>query len=754
MIVIAIAIVTAFMAAQIPKLKVNVSLSYIFSTSNELFREYERFTDEFGDNVPEIVTIRADDIFTPAGLKKIRRLSREIEELPGVQEVLSITDALDIQGEGDLLIIGKLLEEIPTTREEISAFRKRLESHPFYGANLVSKDGKATAVIADLKAAIAHEPHLETSKEIETIVEKFRAESGWTEISQSGTSFVVNHLTDSVLSSLFYIGNLTILIIIVFLFFTFRSFWGIVLPLIMVTIALVWTSGFINLIGGSITTITPFVVAVLLVVGVANAVHIITNYYEEFVLTTRKREAIENTVRILFLPCFLTSLTTSVGFFSLTFSSIRPVQELGIYTSFGVVSVFVITIMLVPVLLYWIREPAPKVRERIVSGLLKDFLVWCSKMIAHHKAVVILAAVLITGISFLGILHIKTGTNILHFFKKSSVIRRSLEFQEENLGGVGSSLILVGTGRADSFRDPETLGRLEKFELSLKEFPEVDWVFSVADYLKLLNQSLLGGAEEEYRLPEDPLAVRQALMLFSMMGGEKALKKLVRKDYSAARVLIRYKNMNSKRSLSFINYVSEQFAQTFGESAELIHTGGDVLVANTMETLTTTQTKSFMIAFGVIMALFMILFRSPVTGALAMIPNIFPVIVATGLMGFLKIPLDFNTVIIGPIIISIAVDDTIHFMHRFRRELILDGDYAASIHRTLIKTGRALTSTTVIIAGGFLANLASFLLSSIHMGILSAVAVIFALAADLLILPVVLSIFRPVKIGMNENKGG
>ncbi|MCK4251874.1 MMPL family transporter, partial [candidate division WOR-3 bacterium] len=533
---------------------------------------------------------------------------------------------------------------------------------------------------------------------------------------------------------------LSMLLVAVVLFLIFRNLSSIIFPLITVFLGLVWTLGLKGMVNSPITPISTTLFALITVIGIANSVHLISHFRIEISVIKDKKRALMETYYRAGKPCLFTSLTTAMGFGSLSISNIPAIRNLGIFAGFGIMSVFMLSMILVPLGLLLIKT-SPKVTgkqaHKGMENLLKrigGFNLKCSKLIIIFGFLIVL--IMITGIP-----RIHVEGSMMQYLKEGSRLRKDAEFFDRNLTGISSTEVII-RGDQDLFKNPAVLKKIDGLQKLVENHPKVSCSYSLVDYIKLINRALNNGNNTHYTIPETQEAIAQSLLLYEMSGGTE-IDEYVTIDYDMARISMRTNQMNEKERKVLLTTVQTYINKNFKKINTEI-TGLDNMVHKVTERIVSTQIQSLGLAFLVILGLMLLLFGLR-GGLVSVLPNMFPIVFVLGFMGYAGFSLNIATAIIASIAIGIVVDDTIHYFSHFRHEFEITGNREQSMKNALQKVGRALCFTSLILVLGF----AIFLLSETRIlmdyGILSGIAVIMALLGDLFIGPVLLTKLRVFK---------
>jgi predicted RND superfamily exporter protein len=649
-----LAAITAILGYFAVRIEFDNSIESYFLESD--LRDYNRFLDEFGTDEIVVVAFGGEDVFTVDNFALIGTLSRKLEELPHVRRVISLTTAQVVSGRDDSVDFRDLTPVLPSTTRELAQIRSRAFGDPIIPGTLVSPDGRNTAIVAEIDHIIGEFDYkVELLERVRAILAALESETGKT-FSIAGTAV----LDDAVFryterdQALFF--PVMIVLIVSIMYLMFGRVATALLPLVVVVISVVWTYGFMSLMGYKINIISTIIGPLLMSVGIADSMHIIADYLQE----TSHREAsalesIQRSFRNVLGPCVITSVTTILGLLALLSADLVPVRQFGLVAAAGVLAALLVTMLLLPILLALIPVSRVLSGERIQAGRFTGILSWLAAWKGRRSAIVLIACAAAVPLTAYSLRHLTLGTNSLDYFRGNDSVRSDTEWVDGKIGGTTSLEFLIEADAADALTDPALLERIESFQAYLREVPGITKVFSVTDVLKTLNRAFHGGEERAFRIPDSPILVAQELLIVE---GSADLDALLSRDRSRARISARVA-MDASRELAHqMPEVEARMRRTFGEAATVTPTGIVYLMHQMEGYLLSTQVKSFLLAFAVVTVVMAAALGSLKLGALAMIPNLLPIAIALALMPVLGIPLDVGTVMIAGVALGLVVDDT------------------------------------------------------------------------------------------------
>jgi predicted RND superfamily exporter protein len=459
----------------------------------------------------------------------------------------------------------------------------------------------------------------------------------------------------------------------------------------------------------------------------------------------QKEDAIAAALGHSGLAVLMATLTTAGGLVSFSFAPMGQIANLGRAAPIGIVLTFVYSVTLLPALLAIVplrssRYGGDALQRRLAHGLMRigDF--------ATARAVgVLVATALVAAIAGLGVLQLSFSQDGMRWFPEDDPNRVAQEFLDARLGGAGGVEVWIDTGRENGLHDPELMARLDRAGAFAAELEEADGeltvgsVLSVVDLVKETHKGLHGNRSDFYTLPEERALLAQELLLFENSGPEH-LEDFVDSQFRMARVSLRTPFVDGLYFIPFLENLESGFREILGEGVEVRVTGIGALMGRTFTMLNFTMAQSYAIALLVITPMMILLIGDVRRGLLSMIPNLLPIWLTLGLMGLLGIPLDNSTLLVGCVLIGLAVDDTIHFMHKFQRYYATLGDARLAVRATLETTGAALLFTTLVLTAGFAVMMLGYMKLSQEFSLLATFAAVTAFAADLIVSPALMTV--------------
>jgi predicted RND superfamily exporter protein len=720
---------------------------------------YDEFRKEFGYEDSLYVLVGTDDLFDRQFIERLQALHTELEtELPFASEVTSILNARDVRGADDELIVEGLLDEWPMSDTELAVARDRAFANPLYEGTLISKARHHTAIVVDLLPE--PDPRSRTlpnrtlngaegdlvADTVSRIITRHETEDFgiWISGRHPITTAIIHALEhDMQLFTGISLGVIAVLVILLF-----RRVAAAVQVFAVIASTLIGTFGMMGHAGYAITPAMQITPSFLVAIATAQAVHILAIFYLELRRSDSPIDATCNALAHSGPAVVLTSLTTGVCLLSFAYADLAVIVSFGITSAFGVMIALVATLgLLPPLLVLWPPEkdagkkPRIETEARILAAIGDMSVRHPRRVVAAWTLLLIVATTYASGLRF--------EQKPLEWFAPDHPARIDIEHVNDVMGTGLSYEIVVDTGHSDGLYDPEILRRIDKTSALIQARPlgglQVGRPVSIVDIIKETHQALNENRADYYAIPDEREPVAQELLLFEMSGSDDA-SNFVDHEYRKARMTVAVPIVDSFLMRDHLLAVTAAIRETIGNAAEVVVTGQVPLEARGGTALVTSMGKSYLLALVLLVPLMIALAGNVSLGLISMLPNVIPIVMAMGLMNFMSIRLDMFTTLIASLAIGVAVDDTIHLLHNFKRYHAMSGDVPSAIHWTLLSTGRALLFTSVILAVSFLTFTGAVMVSVRDFGIITAFAIAAAFLADMTLTPALITLTHRSKI--------
>ena len=777
-VLVGVLLCTTLLGWQLQHLKFDTSNEGFLHEDDPYLKTYNQFREEFGRDDFLVLAVYSEELFSSEALDKLRALHEDLlESVPFLEDITSLINVRDVRGEDDTLLVDELLLNTPTTPGELSELRERVLGNPLYINNLVSENGKYTAILlqsqvyggdpdGDLFSGFDEPGEEDESgkspeqrylsdlendifvEAVHEVVARHQAPSFL--ISAAGPPVNLHAIKYYMQQDAFTFMKLALLVIGSCLFLMFRRASGVLLPLMLVGLSLISTVGLMTMLGVSFKLPTTMLPSFILTVGVGASIHVLSLTYQNIRHGKDRHAAIVAAYGHSGLALMMTSLTTSAGLASFSMAKVAPIADLGIFSAIGVGISLIYTFTFLPATLS-LLPLKPVVPEKSTRpGLMDRFLrAVAAFSIRRYRLVLAFAAVMIL-LGLAGVSRVLFSHDGLEWLPEELGVRQATQVLDRELKGTVVLEIVLDTGRENGLYDRATLLDIERLMADLvddyadHEVP-IGKALAITTLLKEIHQALHGNDPAFYQIPDNEKLIPQEFLLFANTGSDDIVN-LTDSQYRYARITLTVPWQDALHNIPFIREVTERFSGTFtkrrlegGDPMQVAATGIMSLFGRIIHAAIYSAAQSYAIALVVITVMMIVLIGNLKLGLISMIPNLTPIITVLGLMGWLSINLDMVTMLIASIVIGLAVDDTIHFMYNFKRYYKQTGDLHEAVENTLLTAGRAMLTTSVVLSFGFYIFMFAAMNIFFYFGLLAGSAVLLALWADLLLAPALMA---------------
>jgi predicted RND superfamily exporter protein len=738
------------------RIRVESSLSSVLPGGDPAIAYYAKVRETFGSDDVAVVGIRADDIFADSTLAKIKRVTERIAKVKGVQSVASITNAPDPAE--DVVNLPRLLPHVPPSKEELAIVKQKLKTIPLYGKNLVSDDFKGAPINVFFKNLTDVEYYdLNVDRAIRDILD---VETGPETFYFTGAAHLTQAALELMRRDLQIFTPIALVLVLIAFGVSFWSVRGVVLPAVSVLMAISWTLGVMVLCHKSITLGTFVLPPLLLVIGSSYAIHVMARYYEQVDLGTPRERLMPRAFERVWIPLVISAFTTVVGFGSLMVNRITAIWDLGLFAVIGIIFLTITSLTFIPPALHLLPVERRTRRSGKISPMLSDALTRLGKRDFVFRKPILWLSGAIAAVALIGGFFIHVDSNFLYYFKPTSPVRSDNETINQTIVGSNPFYLVIESNEEGTMKRWEVLKEVKDLEKFLLSLPGITSTVSFVDYLEIFEAGLNKGQAGDVSVDEqgnpvaadtkpksfweEPRNLAPVLQLVST--NPKAFSGVVTPDYKSGTVLVRTKLTGSREIEETLERIRAYVRQQFPPKLKVTPTGNLVLLTGTASDIVAGQIESLSLALGVIFVVMSLMFLSTKVGLLAILPNVLPILIFFGLMGWSGIFLNLGTSLIAAIALGIAVDSTIHYMSRLNSELKGAVDQVSAVVGTLRIVGAPIIYATVALFLGFLTFAFSSFVPIQQFGVLTGVTMATALVTNLVMLPAVLATTKIITV--------
>ena len=737
---IAFLIIVCSSVLQIQNFSLDASSESLSLDGDNNLELYFATQETFGSDESLVISYSVKDgtILSKDQIISLRSLRDDLLELEGVNSVVSILDVSLFQSPPlSLVELASEVYTIDNGKADQSLISKEFKNSPLYSNNLVSADLKTTALLIPLAN---DDPRIIIDDEVlRLLIEKIRltmdAYRDEATLYLGGVPMIRNDVIDFIKSDLVVFSLAVILTMTIMLTILFRKIRWVLIPITISVIGALFMTGLISSIGWKVTVISSNFFSLLLVMTLSVIIHLVVRYREisNQNLDQNNSETIRQTLNQMIRPCLYTVITTIAAFASLTASHVQPVIDFGLMMSIGVTVAFVLSFIGFAIFMVLLKQPKSTQESK------KSFALEKLALVADKKGKsIILSCTVIALISTFGLSKLSVENSFINYFKKDTEIYQGLNFIDKELGGTIPLEIVFNDLASAYWADASLREDFHGIHNYLEQIPSIGKVLSIDTFMQVLKEANDGKTPNGFLLTLG----KNNMPDFAK---SQVLKPHISDVTDQIRIVARVKEtMNGLERNQLILDIKKSLVENFYfDEGDFYFTGTFSLYNNLLQSLFSSQIKTIFTVFSIIFVLFVIVFRSISVALIAVIPNALPSLIILGLMGLMGIPLDIMTITIAAIAIGIGIDNAIHYISRFKTELLVDGDFVSSMYRAHNSIGVSMFYTAATVAIGFVVLILSHFIPSIYFGIFMAIAMLSAVIVNLTLLPKLLITFKP-----------
>ena len=741
-ILLGIVVITILLSTQWKYMRFTYTEANLLPDDHEVNIKYNEFLKVFGEEGNLIVLgIKDPKLFTVEKLNAWNNLSESFKSAPEVETVVSIKDLQKLVKDTDKeqFKLEPFIKDSIQSIAQIETLQDELfNKYPFYDNFLFNKESKTVRTAIYLKKDIVNTParkdfvlnNLEEKiKEFESLNDMQVRVSGMPYIRTLNAQNIVDEINLFVLAAL--------LVTSVIFFFFFRSFRATIISLVVVCIGVMWTLGILGMLKYEITVLTALIPPLIIVIGIPNCIFLINKYQHEVKSHGNKVKSLQRVITKVGNATLMTNVTTASGFATFILTESTLLKEFGVVASLSILAIFVLCLLIIPIIYTFLPYPKDRHLQHLNKRWIGGFVNWMEHMVKEKRITIYITSLVLLVVCIIGIYQIRISGSLIEDMPKKAQFFKDIRFFEEEFNGIMPLEIMVDTKRKKGVMKLSTLKRMDKIEEFIVETPELSKPISVVDLVKYSKQAYYNGNPKYYQLPTS----QENSFILSYAKNSSSdvdlLSNFVDSTGQYARITTFMKDIGTDRMERIQENLQEKIANTFPEDRYNVTMTGKALV---FQKGTKYLVKNLAISLSLailLISLFMAyMFRSFRMIMVSLIPNLLPLVVTAGLMGYLGVPIKPSTILVFSIAFGISVDDTIHFLAKYRQELQANNwKIKKSVYGALRETGVSMFYTSIVLFFGFSVFIISSFGGTVALGALVSVTLLFAMLSNLLLLP-------------------
>lgn len=744
-ILIVIGLLTVFMGYEGSKVKLSYELAKMLPSTDPTSIEYNEFKKEFGqtgDGSVTFVAVKDPQLFTLKHFTAWYNITQELRKIKGVKGVTSSARVFSLVRNDSLhkFQFKNLVPKKPTTQQQVDSIRNALYNLPMYANRLYNKKNHVHLIMITVdKSILNSKKRIPMMQKITETVNQY-GKRFHLNIRYSGLPYIRTIQSKLILNESFLFIFLSAFITFVLLFLLFRSLRAVFFAMVVVIVAVIWAMGSIALLGYKFTILTGVLPPLLIVIGVENSIFLLNKYLEEIRQHGNKTKALSRMITRIGKANLLTNATTAVGFGSFIITSNTFLVEFGIVATINILAIYVLSMLLLPILFSYFPVPKAKHMRHLENekSLTSIFVRKVTHIVLNYRTVTYIVTLLLVGAGIYGATRLRTTGSIVDDLSKNSKIRKDLRFFEKNFKGVMPLEITINTKKPYGVIRLSTLRKINQLQDTLTQYPEFAQPVSIVEIVKAAKQAFYRGNPKMYTLPNSQ-EMNFIMSYIPDFGNKKnnLLSSFVDSNYQIARVSVQMANVGTNEIDSILTTIRPKINKIFPPAHYEVHlTGTSVVFLKSTNYLVKNLFTSLLLAIIAITLLMSVIFSSLKMIIVSLIPNAIPLILTAGMMGYFGISIKPSTIIIFSIALGISVDNTIHFLSRYRLHLKTNRwKIKDSVLDALKETGHSMIFSAIVLFFGFFIFTLSSFGGTQALGYLVSITLLVALFTNLIVLP-------------------
>ncbi|MCJ8208423.1 MMPL family transporter [Mucilaginibacter sp. RS28] len=723
------------------KVRLTYNAGKVLPVTDSAYIRFTKFQKKFGqDGTALVLGIQSDRLFQQDVFNGWYLLGTQVQHLKGIKAVISLANIYDLQKDTALhrFVLQPLVTKPLATQDGVDSVKAHVLNLPFYDGMMLSQDHRSTLMAITFDTKIVNSPaRVPIVNQIVRLSKQFELKHN-IKVHVSGLPLIRTVVSDLVSHEFALFLGLSLLITAIILVVFFRTVYAVIFPVLVVMLGVVWSLGLLVLNHYNITLLTGIIPPLVVVIGIPNSIFILNKYYREYGLTGDKMQALYVVIEKVGITTFIANVTTAIGFAVLCFTNSQLLTEFGLVASLSIMATFALSLVLIPVIFSYLPDPKPKQSGIKDQPVLHRVLNFIDHLVHHKRPAIYFGTAALVVVCFYGMSRINVNGYIVDDLPKSSAIITDLRFFEKNFKGVLPLEVSVESKRKNGLMNLATMRKVERLEKLISSYPEFSRSLSLIQVLKFSTQSFYNGNPEYYRLPDN--IDQNFILSYAANSGKNnnnTLKNYLDSTKQTTRISFQMVDAGSKKLNQLFEELQPRIDSIFNpKNFHVELTGSSVIFVKGNNYLVKNLYESLAWAVVLIGLVMWVLFRGIKMIAISLLPNLIPLVITAGIMGFCGIPLKPSTILIFSIAMGISSDQTIYFLTRYRQELHLTGKSVSQVvSDTIRETGISMIYIATILFFGFGIFAASTFGGTVALGILLSVTLLIAMITNLTLLP-------------------
>lgn len=744
--------ITVFLGFQWQNMQFSFTEANLLPDDAPINKQYADFEEKFGSDGNVIMLATDDeDLFTPKNFKAWQKLADTLSTFPEIKSVIGIHNLQKLKKREDpkRFEMQPILESDAISEKQIEAYGENLfTDYPFYDGLIFNSETKTVQTVAYMQDSIVNAKgrKIFVMEKFVPLIESFKDENS-IEIHVSGMPYIRTLNSQNIVDEIQWFVLSALLVTSFIFFFFFRSFRATLISMLTVIIGVMWAFGFIGLLGFEITVLTAVIPPLIIIIGIPNCIFLINKYQHEIKQHGNQAKSLQRVITKIGNATLMTNVTTASGFATFIFTQSELLKEFGILASINIIAIFILSLLIIPIIYSYLPRPQDKHLRHLGKQWIEGFVEWIVKMVKHRRVTIYFTSVAVLGLSIIGIFNIKISGSLLEDMPQSADFFQDIKFFEDKFDGVLPLEIMIDTKRPNGVTKLSTLKKMNELKSEINEIEELSPPLSVVNLAKYAKQAFYNNNPKYYQLPTSQEQTFMSPYIKSMDNMDNGISSYVDSTGQFARMTMFMKDVTTEEISRIEAKLLPEIDKIFPkERFEVTMTGKALVYQKGTHYLVDNLILSLSLAI-ILIALFMAwMFRSFRMILISLIPNLLPLLMTAGMMGFIGVPIKPSTILVFSIAFGISVDDTIHFLAKYRQELKANHwKIKRSVYPALRETTVSMFYTSIVLFFGFSVFMISSFGGTVALGGLVSATLLFAMLANLLLLPsLLLSLERSI----------
>ncbi|MDC0008217.1 MMPL family transporter [bacterium] len=733
---------TVFLGFQWDKMRFSNSQANLLPDHHPVNVEYQHFLKQFGEEGNAIVlAVRDSKLFTPKNFNRWNKFSKQLAAFPEIDFVISTENLKELVKDKDenKFVMRPFITSESLTAKEIDSLKNHLfNDMPFYDNILFNAKSGTVRIVANLDSDIVNTTVRKDFilQDLTNLVTSFEEETGMN-VHISGMPYIRTMNSQSIIEEIGkFIGAALGVTSLIFFFF-FRSFRATFISMLVVIIGVMWAFGTLGLLQYEITVLTALIPPLIIVIGIPNCIFLINKYQQEVKKHGNQALSLQRVIAKIGNATLMTNVTTASGFATFIITDSKLLKEFGVVASINIIGIFILSLLIIPIVYSFMPLPKTKHLKHLNTKWIDTFVQWMENIVRNKRITVYVVSLVLIVASIIGIYQIRISGSIIEDMPKNAEFFKDIRFFEKEFDGIMPVEIVVDTESPRGVMKPANLKRIDELGNIIDEIPELSKPISIVNLVKYSKQAFYNGIPKYYQLPTSQENSFILDIAKNSADNSNMLRSFVDSTGQIARITTFMQDVKTERMEAIEATLNEDIAKIFpSDRFNVYMTGGALIFLKGTKYLVKNLVLSLALAIGLIALFMAYLFRSFRMIIISLIPNLLPLVITAGVMGFAGVPIKPSTILVFSIAFGISVDDTIHFLAKYRQELIANKwKIKVSVYAALRETGVSMFYTSIVLFFGFSVFIISDFGGTVALGALVSATLMFAMLANLILLP-------------------